>query len=137
MHVVSTVCDPTMDIKTGADVVSIRQIFENEGVPLETSVNDREAFAHAIHNLLQEEVMPGVPRVQFYSRGCPYLIKYLPRMKYDERKPNAMADHKHDHGPVTLAYFALSTIPETRPTEVNTIQPWMRPKKLRGRVSRY
>ncbi len=137
MNVAGTFCDPTMGVKTGADVVSLIQIMENEGVPLEPSINDREAFAYAIHNLLQMEVMPGVPRLQLLEKGCPYLAKYLPRMKYDERHPNAMADHKHDHPVVTLAYFALSTIPETRPTESTRVRDWMKPKPLKKRSARY
>jgi hypothetical protein len=129
LSVIATYCDPTMDRATGADIVSIRDVMEQHGVPLEPSVNDRELFAFAIHNALQREVEPGMPRIQFLAAGCPYLIKNLPRMKWSERNPNAMAEHKHDHPVVTLAYFLMSAIPESMASIAPTrVRAWMLPK---------
>lgn len=132
LQIVTTFCDPSIDIKTGADVVSILDIMENAGVPMTPSINDREMFAHAIHNALQEQISPGVPRIQFLQHGCPNLIKYLPRMKYDEKNTSAMADHKHDHWPVALAYFLMSQIPITKESESHKPRRWMLPKANRG-----
>jgi len=103
-----TYADPAIDVKTGADV-TIRDLLEIAGVPIECSVNDRVLYADMIHALLGEEIEPGVPRFQVYEPGCPMLAKYLPKMRWDEKNPRKMADHKFDHWIVALAYFAISS----------------------------
>jgi len=107
--VAMTYVDPTINIKTGADVVTVMDTLEMNGVPCETSINDRALYADAIHGLLGEEVEPGVPRFQVYEPGCPMLAKYLPKMRWDEKNPRKMADHKFDHWPICLAEFAISS----------------------------
>jgi hypothetical protein len=37
------------------------------------------------------------------------LAKYLPKMRWDEKNPRKMANHKFDHWIVALAYFAISS----------------------------
>lgn len=108
-RVVMTYADPDIDVKTGADVVTVRDTLEIAGVPIECSVNNREMYADAIHSLLGEEVEPGVPRLQIYEPGCPMLAKYLPKMRWDEKNPRRMDDHKYDHWIVCLAYFGISS----------------------------
>lgn len=104
-----TYADPQIDVKTGADAVTVKDVLEMHGVPIECSVNDRVLYADAIHGLLGEEVEPGVPRFQVYEPGCPMLAKYLPKMRWDEKNPRKMADHKFDHWPIGVAYFAISS----------------------------
>lgn len=106
--VVMTYADPVIDTKTG-DVVTVKDHLERGGVPIECSINDRVLYADAIHTLLGEEVEPGVPRFQIYEPGCPMLAKYLPKMRWDDKNPRKMADHKFDHWIVALAYFAISS----------------------------
>lgn len=127
-------CDPTLDIHTGAEIRTNKEIFEDHGIPLEASINNRELFASAIHTALAEEVEPGIPRLQIFDggkyRGCPYLIKALPLMRYNPKKPLALADHKHDHPCVSLAYFLISQASyERRSFTQRIIRPWMKPKK--------
>ena len=129
MRVVTTYCDPKMEVKTSADIYSARDKFENAGVPMDPSLNDRAVFVHAIHTLLDEKVGPNTPRIQFYARGCPQLIKALPRMKFNERDPAKMADHRMDHWPVAMAYFAMSQIPTTSPRKATILHPWQLPKR--------
>lgn len=105
--VVTTLADPTIDVQDGR--VTVMDIFEIEGVPMEPSINDRAKFADAIHNLLGEEVEPGVPRFQIYEPGCPLLAKYLPKYRWDEKDPRKFADHQFDHYGVALAYFGISS----------------------------
>ena len=105
---VMTYADPQIDVKTG-DTVTVKDHIEMEGVPIECSINDRVLYADAIHGLLGEEIEPGVPRFQIYEPGCPMLAKYLPKMRWDEKNPRKMADHKFDHWIVCLAYFAISS----------------------------
>lgn len=131
MKVIATYCDPTLDIKTGADVHTIRDTFEHNGVPMDCSVNNREHYAHAINSALKTEIEPGKPRLQLVAPGCPYLAKYLPQMRYDEKNPLAMADHKHDHAPVALAYFLMSAIGSllnTSEVMPSHQPPWMKAK---------
>lgn len=97
----------------------------------EPSTNDRELYASAIHRLLQAELGPHVPKIQFLRvdpataegrelalrgiTGCPYLIKSLPKMTFDENNAKKMAPHKHDHPVVALAYYAMSHPTSTAP----------------------
>lgn len=104
-----TYVDPQIDVRTGSDTVTVMDTLEMHGVPCEASINDRVLYADAIHGLLGEEIEPGVPRFQIYEPGCPMLAKYLPKMRWDEKNPRKMADHKFDHWVVALAYFAISS----------------------------
>jgi hypothetical protein len=144
MHVTATYCDPSIHVNDGS-ILSIKDSMEQQWITqrdpdgrerrvhltMDPSINNREQFADAIHRALLEEVEPGVPRIQFLrgnpsnprASGCPYLIKSLPQMRYDERNPLRLADHKHDHAPVALAYFLMSYIPTTQaPARSGT--PW-------------
>ncbi|MGE3341475.1 MAG: phage terminase large subunit [Candidatus Altimarinota bacterium] len=107
-----TFCDPSLDIHTGGEIRTNKEIFEAHGIPMECSVNNRELYASSIHHALAEEVAPKTPRLQIYrgnsSFGCPYLVKALPLMRTNPKRPMAMDDHKHDHPVVTLAYFLIS-----------------------------
>jgi hypothetical protein len=138
MRIAMTYCDPVMDIKTAADVRSIREIFEENGVPMEASINNREHYAHAVHTALQEEVEPGVPRLQILDKtpgfgdlGCPYLIKTIPQMRFDPKHPLRMADSKNDHGVIALAYFLISSGATERRSASSTyrLPKWMVPKE--------
>lgn len=105
--VAMTTVDPAIDVQDGR--VTVMDDLETGGVPCEASINDRVLYADAIHGLLGEEIEPGLPRFQIYEPGCPMLAKYLPKMRWDEKNPRKMADHKFDHWPVALAYFAISS----------------------------
>lgn len=131
-RVTATIADPTIKIHGGHDAVSIHDIFERNGVPMDLAVNDREKYAHAIHSALQEEVDQHTPRLTILRSGCPYLVKSIPQMRFDEHNPMKMADHKHDHPPITLAYHLLSahgalttTRPDTRPQRPAWMQEYM------------
>lgn len=133
-RIVTTFCDPTLDFHTGQDVRTMKDIFEENGVPMEPSINSRAQFASAIHTALADVVKLSedvvVPRIQIYSRGCPYLVKSLPLMRYDQKHPMEMANHKHDHPVVALAYFLISHSSGTfAPYEDSQMPKWMRPKK--------
>lgn len=134
-RVAGSFCDPVMDIHTGHDIRTLRGIFEDCGIPMEPSINNREHFAAVIHTALAEEAEPGVPRLQIYGghghgSGCPYLIRALPLQHYDERHPLRLADQAHDHPVVSLAYFLMSqSANEQRSLIQRAIPKWMRPHK--------
>ncbi len=135
-RVAMTYCDPSMDINTVADVRTVKDIFEGNGVPMECSINKRDHFAESVHRALNAEVGPGVPKIQFVNGrseglvGCPYLIRSIPNQRYDQKKPLFLADSSDDHGVVALAYFLISgASSETRPFgPMPQVKPWMKHK---------
>lgn len=134
-RVAITYCDPTMDINTTADIRTIKDMYEACGIPMEKSINDREMFAAAVHTALAEEAGDSLPRLQIYNHGrdgCPYLVKTIPQMRYNPKRPLAMADHKEDHAVVALAYFLISSSSMERRgpgSGGSPMRPWMREKR--------
>lgn len=129
-RVAMTYCDPSMDINTTADVRTLKDIYEENGIPMDCSVNNREMFASHVHAALGEQSGENTPRIQFYSNGrdgCPYLVKTIPQQRFDPKKPLRMADHKDDHAVVALAYFLISTGSMDRHSiqSGNQLRPWM------------
>lgn len=108
MPVLMTFCDPKMETGDPGKVYNNREQFDNEGVWMEASINNRELYARSIQNALATEVAPGVPRIQFLRHGCPNLIKTLPKMQRNPNHPERLADHPQDHWTVALAYFLIS-----------------------------
>lgn len=130
-RVVTTFADPSIDLQTGADIHTIKDTFENNGVPIELSVNSRELYASAIHTALAQEIDAYTPKLQIYSKGCPYLVKTLPKQRYDPKHPLRMANSKTDHAAIALAYFLISTASGERGTlqgGLTNQKPWMREK---------
>lgn len=133
-RVAMTYCDPSMNVNTTADVRTVRDVYEMNGIPMESSINNREMFASSVHTALQEEAEDGVPRIQFYASGrltgCPYLVKTIPQQRYNPKHPLAMADHKDDHGVVALAYFLISSSSMERHAieSGGGLRRWMRQK---------
>lgn len=129
-RVSTTYCDPSMSINTTADVRTLKDIYEENGIPMECSVNNREMFASHVHAALGQQAGENTPRIQFYVNGrdgCPYLVKTIPQQRFDPKKPLRMADHKEDHGVVTLAYFLISSGSMDRQSiqTGNKPRPWM------------
>ena len=129
-----TYCDPSMDINTTADVKTLKEVYEDNGIPMENSINNREMYATFMHNALAEQPIENTPRLQIYNsgnRGCPMLVRTIPLMKYDEKRPKFMADHKKDHWVVTACYYLMSNAADPR-TAISgfggQMRPWMRPK---------
>jgi hypothetical protein len=136
-----TYCDPSMDINTTADIRTVKEIYEQKGIPMECSINDREMFATSIHQALAEQAGDGLPRIQFYSnprgpagrKGCPTLVRTIPMMRFHPKQFKKMDDHKADHWVVALAYYLMSHSADPR-NEINFGRPlpkWMKPKLCR------
>jgi hypothetical protein len=134
-RVAMTYCDPSMDINTTADIRTIKEIYEAHGIPMENSINNREMYATVLHNALAEQAGDALPRIQFYvegRKGCPYLVRTIPQMRYHPTKQKAMDDHKHDHAVVACCYYLLSHSADSR-SEILYGRPlpkWMRPKEI-------
>jgi phage terminase large subunit len=82
-------------------------IFEDAGLRLTKSNNDREAGWLAIKELLKKDAN-GEARLHIFS-NCTQLIKYLPMLQRDPRKPTDTQNEPHEitHAPDSLRYFAI------------------------------
>lgn len=133
--VAMTYCDPSMDINTTADVKTIREIYEVNGIPMENSINKRDVFATIMHQALAEEAGEHTPRLQVYvngRQGCPMLVRTIPQMRFDVKRPSFMADHREDHWVIACCYYLMSHSSDPRssiPNSGSILKPWMRPKQ--------
>lgn len=105
--------------ETGRDKA---QIFYENGLKLYKSFNDREAGWLAVKELLRVD-SNGEARLKIFS-NCRELIKCLPALQIDRKRPTDCASEPHDitHMPDALRYFAASW---SRPVEPE------RPKRVK------
>lgn len=82
-------------------------IFEDSGLSLTKSNNDREAGWLAIKEALQKNIN-GEVRLKIFST-CRELIKCLPALIRDPKRPTDCATEPHDitHAPDALRYFTI------------------------------
>lgn len=126
MHIVESFCDPTMLIKEGQEY-SIGELFEQNGIPVTASKNDRALFGYSIHEHLNT-LIDGRPQVQIIEHGCPDLIRTFPQLRTDPVDPSKIADG-NDHWVVSLAYFCMGQPVPTKDPDNSTTPHWMRPKR--------
>jgi hypothetical protein len=107
MPIRETFCDPTMFPPKGADVILAGNILESNGVALTPSRNDRVAAGFAISEWLNTIYTDGLPALQLWTPGCPYLTKTLPNMRTDPNNVGRIADHPRDHAVIGLGYFCM------------------------------
>jgi phage terminase large subunit len=136
LRVAMTYCDPSMDINTQADVRTIKDIYEDNGIAMECSINNREHFATVMHQALAEQADENTPRIQFYvngREGCPLLVKTIPQMRYNEKRLKAMDDHREDHWVVAACYYLMSHSADSRNEfmQQGKVRPWMKEKTPR------
>ncbi len=96
-------------------------LFSEAGLDLVKSNNDREAGWLAIKELLRKD-KNGECRLQIFS-NCVKLIKHLPELQRDPKKPTDTLTEPHEitHSPDALRYFAIywtSPTPEAAPARV-------------------
>jgi phage terminase large subunit len=97
-------------------------LFDEAGLRLNKSNNDREAGWLAIRELLKLNE-DGFSRLKIF-RTCTRLISDLPQLQHDAKKPTDCATEPHDitHVPDALRYFAISwTQPAERREETKKI----------------
>jgi phage terminase large subunit len=132
-NVAITYCDPSMDINTTADIKTLKEVYEANGISMECSINKRDWFATAMHQALAEESGEDTPRIQFYVNGplgCPKLVKTIPQMRFDPKRPAFMDDHRDDHWVVACCYYLMShaSDPQRYAVEGPKLRPWMKPR---------
>ena len=102
-------------------------IFREAGVTLVTSSNDREAGWLSIKDLLRLRGTPSRPKLYIFA-DCPKLIRNLPLLMRDEKKPDDCMTEPHDitHLPDALRYLTVywvksATPPEARPRDTAAV----------------
>ena len=125
MHIIESFCDPTMLIKEG-QAYSIGEIFEQNGVPVTASKNDRELYGYSIHEYLNT-LIDEAPQVQMVSYTCPDLIRTIPQQRMDKTHPSRLGEGE-DHWVVALAYFCMGSASPSRDPVARISHKWMQPK---------
>lgn len=102
-------------------------IFREAGVTLVTSSNDREAGWLSIKDLLRLRGTPSRPKLYIFA-DCPKLIRNLPLLMRDEKKPDDCMTEPHDitHLPDALRYLTVYWVksaspPEARPRDAAAV----------------
>ena len=102
-----TLAPPDMWSRSQETGRSKADIFNESGLTLTKSSNNREAGWLAIKELLALDAN-GEARIQIFNT-CTELIKCLPALQIDEKKPTDCATEPHNitHAPDGLRYFAV------------------------------
>jgi hypothetical protein len=124
-EIYATLAPPDMWGRSQETGRSKAQIFYESGLTLTKSSNDREAGWLAIKELLRVDAN-GEARLHIF-RNCTELIKCLPSLQIDEKRPSdcAIEPHEITHAPDALRYWAIGY---NRPTEPAA------PKKVKYRA---
>ena len=113
----ATLAPPDMWGRSQETGRSKAQIFYESGLTLTKSSNDREAGWLAIKELLKTDAN-GEARLHIFS-NCRELIKCLPALLRDEKRPTDCATEPHEitHAPDALRSFAIGWNRPTDPPE--------------------
>ena len=105
-----TVADPSMWVKEGHIGESMAETFGRNGVGLIQADNDRMNGWQRLHHWLTETASdPPRPLISFWRKGCPYLIRTLPLMVSDPKRPGDIKSKAvEDHGADALRYGVMS-----------------------------
>ncbi len=97
-------------------------LFSEAGLDIVKSNNDREAGWLAIKELLRKD-KNGECRLQIFS-NCVKLIKHLPELQRDPKKPTDTLTEPHEitHSPDALRYFAIYWTSPTRPEQLARVK---------------
>lgn len=127
-NIYQTLAPPDMWSRSQETGRSKASIFEENGVDLVKSSNDREAGWLAIKELLRKDAN-GEARLHIFS-NCTELIKCLPALQIDKKRPTDCATEPHDitHAPDGLRYFAVWYAYPAEPEEDKKIR--YRPDQL-------
>lgn len=126
MRVVDNFSDPTMFATSNHTGLADSDYYEQNGIALTPSRNDRAAAGKAIHEWLGT-IIDAAPKLQILREGCPQLIRTLPDMQMDKTDPRKIAAG-NDHWVMALGYFCQGmTAPSVEYTPAS-LPLWMRKK---------
>ena len=122
-EIYATLTFPDIWGRTADQGRSKADLFYENGLPLTRTSNDREAGWLAIHELLRyDEEHP--PRLHIF-KNCRELIRCLPMLQFDERKPTDCATEPHEITHVCDALRGIAiywTRPNDRPETPATVR---------------
>lgn len=127
MRVVDDFADPTMFTTSNHTGLADSDYYEQQGIALTASRNDRAAIGKAIHEWLGT-IIDGEPKLQILREGCPQLIRTIPDMQMDRTDPRKVAAG-NDHWVVALGYFCQGMTAPSREHETTAMPLWMKPKR--------
>lgn len=106
-EIYATLAPPDMWSRSQETGRSKASIFIENGVQIVKSSNDREAGWLAIKELLKTDAN-GISKLVIFD-NCTELIKCLPALQVDPKRPTDCATEPHDitHAPDALRYFAV------------------------------
>lgn len=120
---------------------SMAELFEDNGVMLERADNDRVGGWANLREWLNPVTSPdgeGETAMLTISERCAELIRCLPLLEHDDRRPGDCLTEPHDitHAPDALRYLVQSRpapkIIKPPPTEADKLREW-RKKQINGR----
>lgn len=114
-EIYATFAPPDMWSRSQETGQSKATIFNDNGVRLTKSSNDREAGWLAVKELMTTD-SNGSARLHIFNT-CTELIKCLPALQVDKKRPTDCATEPHDitHAPDSLRYFSIAW---TRPNPI-------------------
>jgi hypothetical protein len=124
-EIYATLAPPDLWSRDQVTGISRALQFANFGVPLQKVSNDRAAGWAAIDELLKVGES-GRPKLKIFRNNVE-LIKNLPMLQIDPKKPDDVLTEPHDvtHDPDSLRYFAVfHTRPNEAVQETPFIAPW-------------
>lgn len=122
-YIYATLAPPDMWGRTADQGRSKVDLFQENGLRLTKSSNDREAGWLAIHELLRHDDQHP-PRLHIF-KTCRELIKCLPMLQFDDKRPTDTATEPHEitHAPDALRYWAIYwTRPNATPEPPGTVR---------------
>lgn len=116
-HIYDTLAPPDLWNRSQETGKSKAILFEESGLRLNKSNNDREAGWLSIRELLKLD-SNGDSRLKIF-RTCTRLISDLPELQHDAKRPTdcAVEPHEITHVPDALRYFAISWARPADPVE--------------------
>lgn len=123
-EIYATLAPPDLWSRSQESGRSRADIFRDEGVPFTKTSNDRLAGWEAVRALLRN-APDGVPYLQIFST-CTELIKCLPALVHDDKRPGDADTEPHEftHAPDALRSFAVYWHRPAKIEEEEKRRPW-------------
>lgn len=144
-EIYATLAPPDMWSRTVDRGRSKADLFYESGLAITKSSNDREAGWLSVKELLRKDAN-GEPRLRIFNT-CRELIKCIPLLQHDDKRPTDCATEPHDitHAPDALRYFSVYwTRPNASEDEKRVkyseeaLEDWINSTaEMRGKIEKY
>jgi phage terminase large subunit len=122
-EIYATLAPPDLFSRSQESGKSKASLFASYGVPFTKCSNNREAGWLSVKDLLRER--NGAPSLSLFTH-CTELIRCLPALQIDKRRPSDCATEPHDitHAPDALRGFAVSFARPAPAKDTVIGRPW-------------